>query len=404
MPCRRPSCPPAWRRPRAFRLFHHDLRGRLVLAQALERTLAYIAVSRPGTELDFGDQLGLHPDDALLSAPRHRNRARTSVFSASSFLCRSAMTRPEKPVPTWPTGASSAVLVIGQHQRADAAAGLVRRQIAGDHEFLAKRAFRLHPIVAAAAAVRRVGALGDNAFEAHAAGVLQHHLAGLGEMLAEPQRPLLVEAMHQVAQLLLAVDQRFGPDVLAVEPQQIERIEDHPLALAFGERELQLGEGGNAILAENDDLAVEHRRLRVETGQRLRNVAAKTMRPVEAGAGVELDLTGGDMRLDAVAVELHLMQPFVSGRRVLLEPRQARRDERRQLRLAGTGLARALCLCTALPVPVSRRRRRSWPCGSISIGGHPDPCPPRRWSGRTSPIAARPRECRACGRHTRRPT
>ena len=32
-----------------------------------------------------------------------------------------------------------------------------------------------------------------------------------------------------------------------------------PLAPAFGQRELQFGEGGDAVLAEHDDLAVDHR-------------------------------------------------------------------------------------------------------------------------------------------------
>ena len=63
----------------------------------------------------------------------------------------------------------------------------------------------------APAAIGRVGAFRNDAFETHAAGMLEHGLAGLGEMLAEPQSAIRVGA-QQVAQPLLAFGQRDSLD------------------------------------------------------------------------------------------------------------------------------------------------------------------------------------------------
>ena len=56
--------------------------------------------------------------------------------------------------------------------------------VAADHEFLFLDAFGLEPSIVSARPVRRIGALGDNAFQRKIAGVLQHLIAGLNKMLA----------------------------------------------------------------------------------------------------------------------------------------------------------------------------------------------------------------------------
>src|SRR6202000_2752105 len=76
-------------------------------------------------------------------------------------------------------------------QRAEAAIGLAP---AADHHLVPGAAFGLGPVAAAARFVRRGEILGDDAFQVHAAGRLQHRIARGLEMLDEAdQRLLLVE-------------------------------------------------------------------------------------------------------------------------------------------------------------------------------------------------------------------
>ncbi len=53
--------------------------------------------------------------------------------------------------------------------------------------------------------------------------------------------------------------------------------------------------------------------LAIERGKRFEDRPAELAGPVEALAGEERDLAARDMRLDAVAVELHLVQPFLAA-------------------------------------------------------------------------------------------
>ena len=60
---------------------------------------------------------------------------------------------------------------------------MARAAPAADHDFMACAAFGLAPGLRTARTVGRAEALGDNAFEMHAAGRLQHCIAGPRKMV-----------------------------------------------------------------------------------------------------------------------------------------------------------------------------------------------------------------------------
>ena len=68
---------------------------------------------------------------------------------------------------------------------------------AADHDLLAAAAFRFRPVIAASGFVRRIGALGDDAFQSHPAGGIQHLLAGGLVMLDIPVARRVRQALAQ---------------------------------------------------------------------------------------------------------------------------------------------------------------------------------------------------------------
>jgi hypothetical protein len=96
--------------------------------------------------------------------------------------------------------------------------------------------------------------------------------------------------------------------VVAVVVKEVEDEVGERVALAFVERCLQRGEGGDAAVVEHDNFAVECEFVVGESGDGIRN-GAHAVRPVEAFAGEELNAGAGLAGLDAVAVELDLVQP-----------------------------------------------------------------------------------------------
>ena len=98
--------PPAWRRPRASPAFpSRSPRPACPRASPGTNPGVYCRLSsRNGTR--FPRPARASPRRRPFPSRRRRRMATDCVFSASSFLVRSAMTRPEKPVPTWPTGCS----------------------------------------------------------------------------------------------------------------------------------------------------------------------------------------------------------------------------------------------------------------------------------------------------------
>ena len=92
--------------------------------------------------------------------------------------------------------------------------------------------------------------------------------------------------VEQCGQRPLALDQRRGCQVLAVEMQQIEHVVDHPVVAAVLQVVLQRGEIGHAVFIDRGDLAVEDGVVvgkRRAGGFHLREFTG----PVETGAGLQ---------------------------------------------------------------------------------------------------------------------
>ena len=309
--------------------FRNDFLGRLVLAQALEGRLAQDAVAGPAAEFDLGDQLRLAPRRTFLSLAAGPSTGGFFVLMRIELFlqivgdcCRKAGADP--------AAHSAACPSRDRRRRSERRPrpAAVDGHIADDDEFLPQRAFRLDPGEAAPAAIGRVGALRDHAFEAHAAGMRQHGLARLGEMLAVAQRRVASASRRASARSrCLALDQRLVAQILAVEMQQVEDVEEHAFGAALRQRRLQRREGRHAIVRQHDDLAVDHRLVAVERGQRFGDRARRTC-PVQSSPERvnSFTLPSVDMRLHAVAVEFHLVQPFLARRRVRLAASPARAE------------------------------------------------------------------------------
>jgi hypothetical protein len=82
---------------------------------------------------------------------------------------------------------------------------------------------------------------------------------------------------------------------------------------AFLEILLQQREAGNAVAALGDDFAVDEGGLGAEPGDRVGD-GRKFSGPVEPFARQQLDLAAIEPRLDAIAVELDLMDPGIARR------------------------------------------------------------------------------------------
>src|SRR5712692_2500271 len=111
------------------------------------------------------------------------------------------------------------------------------------------------------------------------------------------------------------------------------------------------------------------------------------MRPVEPGAGQQLDGAPVQPRMHAVAVELDLVQPFGAFRRRVDELRQLRPDPLRETGLLGSRLARY------------RPRHAGRVCGLLRGA-----CASSRWSISPTCLAAwaslklMPLQCRQVGK------
>ena len=239
-----------------------DFLGRLVFAHALERGLADEPVRGPAAEVRFDHQLGLDPANVATAAFGVGDliERRLGDLQRMQPLPQIARHRLAVAGADAPGIDQSAIVVIADHQSADRPRQHARRRIAADHEFLGVRAFGLDEGLAAAGAVGRIGALRHDAFERHAAGLLQHQRAVLVEMLAVADH--VADAfglVQQALELRLALAQRQLAQVAAVEMQQVEDVVDEGVAPALLEGGLQHREHRDAALVLDHDLAVDQR-------------------------------------------------------------------------------------------------------------------------------------------------
>ena len=113
---------------------------------------------------------------------------------------------------------------------------------------------------------------------------------------------------------------------MAVEVQEVERVIGEVMPRAFLECGLQIGKTGGAVFAEDDDFAVEGGLVRGQTGD-LGGDGGHAVGPVETLAGEELHARAIFASLNAVAVELELVQPAGIGGRGLSLLSELRVDE-----------------------------------------------------------------------------
>ena len=252
---------------------------RLVGAQALEGSLAHHAVAGPAGEFDLRHQVRFQPVDVARMRfgriPSGKRRGlRRHVFQPwqQFFHLGGGI-----------TGADAAdidempVTIHARQQRAKFPGG---GRPAADHHFMPGPAFGLGPVFAAPATIGRAAALGDDAFQVHAAGRLQHRFAAAGEMLDIAQLRAL--AFEQAFQPRLARAKRQRAQILAVREQQVESEEDQGGGLSVRQRRLQRREIRRAVMVQGADFAVNQA---IRQPRRQLGDGGELVRPVQPLAG-----------------------------------------------------------------------------------------------------------------------
>jgi hypothetical protein len=125
-----------------------------------------------------------------------------------------------------------------------------------DHDkFLAVKAFDLEPQAAVAGRVGGIGAFRDDALELQLAGLLME-----GRTLSAVVIAVMQGRRHtrqQRGKPRLALDQRPGADVVAVEMQKVENKKHQPGCVTGIRRGLDHAKGGDAVGEDAAQLAVE---------------------------------------------------------------------------------------------------------------------------------------------------
>src|SRR5690606_5490355 len=192
------------------------------------------------------------------------------------------------------------------------------------------KAFGVDPIRAPPGAIRFVDPLRDDAFEPHAAGVLEQSGAFRLEMLAQPDGTGLGEARENLRQLLLAFQQWAIAQVCSIAKKQVERVIPELPEAAFLQCGLQGCEARCAGCLLDDELAVDNGRSGRNAIEGFRK-GAEFLRPIETLPGQELDLVAALAHLDAITVEFDLVHPFAAGWWAVGELCEAWLDEVRQI-------------------------------------------------------------------------
>src|SRR6185312_3886420 len=138
--------------------------------------------------------------------------------------------------------------IVAEQQRADAVhAGVSSggKRKAADDEFLFVKAFALDPVGGAAGAVGGVGALGDDAFGVHAAGVAQNGRAIAAKVVGEMEG-IGVGVSDEIRKESFACRERERARVAAIEVQEIEDEVGEMVLRAFLKAGLQVSEAGGA--------------------------------------------------------------------------------------------------------------------------------------------------------------
>ena len=198
----------------------------------------------------------------------------------------------------------------------------------------------LSQCVAAPGPIGQIDALRHDAFQAEAAGVLEHRRPVLRQMLAEANGRAGGQPRDDLLQQRLAVEQRrLRSDRTLRNRAGRTRSSGSGRcrpALRSACSSVKLGMPAVSSTTISPSISAE---LEPELLQRGGD-ARKPRGPVEPLAREQLDLAAVDARLHAVAVVLDLVHPFRAARRLVGLLRQARLEEGRQ-----DALARAAHAC-----------------------------------------------------------
>lgn len=142
------------------------------------------------------------------------------------------------------------------------------------------------------------------------------------QRLAELDTPA---RLYHAGKDLAPIFQGHIAQIVAIEVQEIER-DKVQVVLPAGDRLAQFREVGQALVVEHNDLAVDDRAFGAEACRLLHQVAI-FRRPVMPVTGVDPGAVLVDDELRAVAVELDLMNPVFTLRRLLHKGRHQWLDE-----------------------------------------------------------------------------
>src|SRR4051812_29875262 len=203
-------------------LADHLARG-LVVAQAEEARVAQAAGARPLGEAGLRDELRLDPRDPRFFDRRAVGERRIGAPERAQAAAEVAQRLVVEAGADLARVAQPAVVVVADQERAELGARPLWRGVAADHELLALLALHLQPVARAPVAVRAVGALGDETLPALAARLGEHRLPRPTAVRREPH----AAGERQLrAQQPLAVEQRQRVDVAAVEPEDVEDVQE----------------------------------------------------------------------------------------------------------------------------------------------------------------------------------
>jgi hypothetical protein len=166
------------------------------------------------------------------------------------------------------------------------------------------RVLDLDPVIGAAGHVARADPLADDAFAAELAGVFEDFHSVTVQVLAQVQPRAGIT--HKFRQPLFADLDRHGPQVFAVEFQQVE-CEQHRLSFDPAAVPQQV-EDRKTLLIANSDLAVDEAGFHLE-GAQGSNHRGVAFGPVVAIAGEQPAADATALRHQAEAIHFDFMQP-----------------------------------------------------------------------------------------------
>src|SRR6266851_2944333 len=269
--------------------------------------------------------------DGRFSAKRRterRIRALAGVYQAREFAeQRLVETRPD----TRDETQCAVGLVLAKQERAEMRAGALRLGPSADNEVVEYGAFYFEPVAATGPTIRRVAALGDDAFELCARGGLEKLTPPFHDVVGVTHRPLAPDESRQERFARLEFER---PEIEVAECEQVEGLvvnrQRETQACDFApildvDAALEQLETRAAALIRHDNLAVEHETVARQGVERKRRLGV-TRRDFSLVAPEDSHRFAVANRERAHAVVLEFEEPFGAVERMLDELRERKRE------------------------------------------------------------------------------